>query len=524
MPAFKPFFLLLTFLISSNFLLAQNNTIQKRIYFETAKYELSSNSLKTLNFLIDTLKKSDSFSVYLRGNTDDVGDSLYNINLSNLRVQSIKDYFISKGIKSEFIKSFAYGEAKPISDNNSDAGKQKNRNVEIWIQFYPKPVPLKIEKIDSSRVSDLLMQIRNPLQEFCIDNSRDTFIKCEEGTIILIKADIFRLSNKAKGKCINIKVKEVYKKSEMIFENLSTLSNGQLLESQGMFYIEAYDFYGKELNLLPNKNLVIFSPTDKVKNSNLIFDGEIDPHDSNINWTNAKANVLSNFSLNEFDNCAYPDDIINCPFFFCKIRNFFNKLFKRNNNGVREILTECGQLEYLLKTYGVTNKNDLFYAINKNLMDSLNVKTAEELRDTLAKIRKNDLENAIQNKTISIGDLSYYVFNSNSLGWKNIDEFLKYDKDLLVKLKVDLKAEANTELRLIFKDRKIIAYPDFEKRNIEFINIPRGFTAYLVAIKNVDGKPYFFMKELVLDDKTVSVQFEEIGLQELKERLKFLDL
>lgn len=521
---YKRYFLLVIILILTNLLFAQQNTIQKRIYFETGKHEINIASQKSLNFLIDSLKKSDSFFIYLRGNTDNVGDSIYNKNLSDQRVKSTKEYLVSKGIRAESIKSFAYGEEKPISNNNTDDGKQKNRNVEIFIQFYNKPIPLKIEKIDSNRVTDLLMQIRSPMQEFCIDNSRDTVIKCDEGTLIYIKANIFRLSNKAKSKCINIKVKEVYKKSEMIFENLSTLSNGKLLETQGMFYFEANDFYGKPLNLLPNNNLVIFSPTDKVKNTNLIFDGEINPHDSAMNWINQDAGNLSNFSINDFNKCLNPDELVECPFFFCKIKKFIKKLFGRKAKNLNEIRSSCYELELLLKKYGVSNVDDLFYAMNKNLMDSLNVKTPLQLQDALKKIRKNNIEENFQRNTVNIDDLRYYVFYSNSMGWKNIDEFLKYDKDLLVKLKVDLKPKSNTEIRLIFKDRRIIANPDYNNEKIEFNNIPKGFTAWILAIKNENGTAYFSMAEVVLDNKTLSVQFEKIGLSELKEKMKILDL
>ena len=46
-----------------------------------------------------------------------------------------KNYLVSKGVKEEQLKTFYYGESKPIATNDTEVGRQKNRRVEMEIKF-----------------------------------------------------------------------------------------------------------------------------------------------------------------------------------------------------------------------------------------------------------------------------------------------------------------------------------------------------------------------------------------------------
>ena len=78
------------------------------------------------------LQKPDA-KLVLEGHSDSNGPRQANLLMSKKRVQVIKEYLISKGIKTERIVSKAYGESKPATTNRYPGGRQLNRRVDISI-------------------------------------------------------------------------------------------------------------------------------------------------------------------------------------------------------------------------------------------------------------------------------------------------------------------------------------------------------------------------------------------------------
>ena len=71
----------------------------------------------------------------IAGHTDDVGKETANMVLSKKRSEAIKQYLTEKGVEAGRLFVEYYGEMKPISDNDTEDGRQKNRRVEMTIQF-----------------------------------------------------------------------------------------------------------------------------------------------------------------------------------------------------------------------------------------------------------------------------------------------------------------------------------------------------------------------------------------------------
>jgi len=69
----------------------------------------------------------------IEGHTDDRGRDAYNLNLSNERAASVRNYLTGKGISSSRLESQGFGEARPIASNKTAAGRQENRRVELSI-------------------------------------------------------------------------------------------------------------------------------------------------------------------------------------------------------------------------------------------------------------------------------------------------------------------------------------------------------------------------------------------------------
>ena len=345
----------------------QKTVLQKSIYFETAKFDLTTESKVRLDNLVDSIKTFQVFRIFIKGNTDNIGDSIFNKKLSEQRVLITQEYFVSKGISPTFFSTAAFGEEKPIGDNTTEEGKQKNRRVDISISF-KRQIPVDSSKLLPS-ILELYRQIERKPQEFCINPTRDTVLRCEKGTIVCVKANSFKLSNTCKTNCVTIKIKEDFLKSEMILDNLTTTSNGKIIETQGMIYTEANDCKGKKMNLANGKDLIVFIPTDSVRQDAKIFQGTRTAHDSVMNWTVNNNSVLKYFTLAELNICQEMlcgGVLGECKFFFCKIKKFFYKIFgKKNNRSLisnltpKEMVRKCEMLEKLYNDYGVKNLKDL---------------------------------------------------------------------------------------------------------------------------------------------------------------------
>ena len=72
--------------------------------------------------------------VRIVGHTDNTGSDAVNNPLSVERAHSVRDYLASRGIASSRIETSGRGEHEPIADNSSEAGRAKNRRVEIFLR------------------------------------------------------------------------------------------------------------------------------------------------------------------------------------------------------------------------------------------------------------------------------------------------------------------------------------------------------------------------------------------------------
>ncbi|PKN64410.1 MAG: hypothetical protein CVU57_15185 [Deltaproteobacteria bacterium HGW-Deltaproteobacteria-15] len=71
--------------------------------------------------------------VRVEGHTDSTGSNDYNMDLSNRRAAAVKNLLTSRGVADSRIDVVGYGESMPVATNETEAGRQKNRRVEIKI-------------------------------------------------------------------------------------------------------------------------------------------------------------------------------------------------------------------------------------------------------------------------------------------------------------------------------------------------------------------------------------------------------
>ena len=115
-------------------------TLKNDILFEVGSAELSDASKKTLTDLNRVLKKYPENIIVVKGYTDSTGTAAYNQTLSEQRAKAVYDFILENGLKTSSLNYKGYGVNNPIADNNTAAGRAKNRRVELDITANKKLV------------------------------------------------------------------------------------------------------------------------------------------------------------------------------------------------------------------------------------------------------------------------------------------------------------------------------------------------------------------------------------------------
>lgn len=113
-------------------------SLSDNMLYKSGSYEISANAGETLNKIAKIIKDYKDYDVLIEGNTDNVPISMVNIrnnwDLSALRassvVQSLQNNY---GVDPKRLTAGGRGEYNPVTDNNTDGGKAKNRRTQIII-------------------------------------------------------------------------------------------------------------------------------------------------------------------------------------------------------------------------------------------------------------------------------------------------------------------------------------------------------------------------------------------------------
>jgi outer membrane protein OmpA-like peptidoglycan-associated protein/opacity protein-like surface antigen len=110
---------------------ADKPLVLKGVNFQTGKAILLEDSKKLLDEVAISLMAHPEVKVEVGGHTDATGSDAHNMNLSEQRATSVRNYLAEKGVKSENLFVKGYGETTPIADNKTAAGRAQNRRVEL---------------------------------------------------------------------------------------------------------------------------------------------------------------------------------------------------------------------------------------------------------------------------------------------------------------------------------------------------------------------------------------------------------
>lgn len=475
--------------------LAQDST-RYLIHFNSGHSDLSSSSKSQLKHIIDSLVATNKkFSIDIVGAADDQGPEDLNNRLSEKRANAVKNFMIASGVNGIDINTEFIGESSPVASNTTKQGRSLNRRAEIIVNeikevVVEKPVPVEDEP--QGDIRELYALLRSPAQEFCIDLTRDTLLVGERGTIIQYKANTIKKDNLS-CKCFTLTLNEYYDNSEFIMNNLTTTSDGNLLESGGMIKLDGY-CDGKKYELKPGEYFTVMVPTDTVLPGMKLLSANRDNDSSYLNWqVDRSSEVLDTFDWKRmmmFCAGVKRDASAKCHLFFCKIKRFFAGLFGK---------------PYQSKTDKAVNelvKNE------KEFVEKYSLK-GEELAVALEKSKDNSGKEA----------LKYYVYKNSSWDYRNIDRLKRIGR--LTNFIVHNKPEPASDVKIVFKVSKTVV-PSFEKSNSYlFKQLADGAEVWVVGLRYTEAKEIFLgLKEINTSEKSTTLEFRQVSVDELKTLLQ----
>jgi len=115
------------------------------VLFDVNKADLKPGGILTVEKLAAFLAEYQGRRVMIEGFTDSTGDADYNQGLSERRALAVRTALLEKGIKFDRIEFRGYGEEYPVATNDTAAGRQRNRRIEIIISDEAGVIPARMQ-------------------------------------------------------------------------------------------------------------------------------------------------------------------------------------------------------------------------------------------------------------------------------------------------------------------------------------------------------------------------------------------
>lgn len=198
------------------------------------------------------------------------------------------------------------------------------------------------------------------VQKFTCDAAKGGTFEGAAGTLIVVPSNAFLSENgeKVDGE-VSIELVEALTLDKMILYNLTTTSNGKLLETGGMVHLDVKQ-NEKPISIKPDRAPLVQIPTKKIKPEMLVFDGKV-AADGNINWENPK----------ELEKFLVPVDFSTLDFLPPNFRSEMKKLhpksiyFAAEKNKVDSVYYSLSMNSY--ETINYSKSNEVLYAIGANI-------------------------------------------------------------------------------------------------------------------------------------------------------------
>ena len=101
------------------------------INFDTGKADIQPASMPVIDEIVSLLRNNKQLNVAIEGHTDNVGGAAANQALSEARAKAVMAAIVAKGVGAARLSAAGFGQTKPIDDNATEAGRARNRRVEL---------------------------------------------------------------------------------------------------------------------------------------------------------------------------------------------------------------------------------------------------------------------------------------------------------------------------------------------------------------------------------------------------------
>jgi len=354
-------------------------------------------------------------------------------------------------------------------------------------------------------------------QEFVVAANKDTTLVTSGGVTIRLFENSFVTSegDSVEGD-ISIEFKEALTKKDFILGNLTTFSDGKILESNGMIYINATG-NGNQLQLGEDKVIGIAVPTDTVLKDMDIYQGETcysedTPCENNdINWIEPEAPLNSQIKTEQINQrwvTYWPDFNATQD----QLQALFDYLWDTDlwdNDGER--------IEYGGTYIDIISHELIPITVNTEYFNDGRV-----IQEVLAPKGVNAF---VEDNNTN------YIFSMKKMGWANIDRLYDDPRTKEIDMVTEVKnkdAFKTVYITLMFQDKNIylsgyemkngtycFSHSDYEKTAL-----PVGEKAIVLATGYKGGNPYVdIQKVTIADELTISMNLQETTMEELKDRL-----
>ena len=111
----------------------QENWVLIGINFDFNKSTIKPESVPILYNSAEILLKNPDVKVEIQGHTDYIGSDRYNQKLSLQRAETVKNFFVAKGVAANRLTTVGFGKTRPIMDNKTEQGRGLNRRIELKV-------------------------------------------------------------------------------------------------------------------------------------------------------------------------------------------------------------------------------------------------------------------------------------------------------------------------------------------------------------------------------------------------------
>jgi outer membrane protein OmpA-like peptidoglycan-associated protein len=107
------------------------------VLFDFNKYTLKPGAREKMAKVSGILLAYPGLKIQVEGHTDAVGSEEYNLKLSDQRAGAVRDYLVAQGVPAAMVTAVGFGKAQPVASNDTAAGRQQNRRVELVVSGEP---------------------------------------------------------------------------------------------------------------------------------------------------------------------------------------------------------------------------------------------------------------------------------------------------------------------------------------------------------------------------------------------------